>query len=66
MSKAIITAKAYVYNTPISIATNEDRFMVARGVDGEMWYYGMYETYERALEVADELTNGVVLEVDHE
>jgi hypothetical protein len=29
----------------------------------ELWYYGTYETEERANEVALELENGVVLEM---
>ena len=45
---------------------NEDNVMVARLVDSELWYYGMYATWERAEEVAKELGNGVVLEVETE
>ena len=40
--------------------------MVARLVDGELWYYGLYNTWERAKEVAKELGNGVVFEIDTE
>lgn len=42
-------------------------FMVARLCHSEskpeLWYYGTYESEERANEVAMELGNGVVLEV---
>lgn len=41
--------------TPIS------GFMVARLVDGELWYYGTYPEKERADSVAVEIGNGVVL-----
>ena len=36
-------------------------FIVARLVDTDLWYYGVYETQERAEEVAAELGNGVVM-----
>ena len=35
-------------------------YVVARAVDGEMWYYGCYCDAERAAEVAKEI-DGVVL-----
>jgi hypothetical protein len=38
-------------------------FMVVRQDDGELWYYGTYETEERAKEVAIEIGNGAVIEV---
>ena len=63
MSKAIIQAEVFVNNCPLSIIDNEAAFMVARIVDSELWYYGMYETFERAKSVAKELENGLVLEV---
>ena len=37
-------------------------FIVARLVDGELWYYGVYETQERAEEVAQTLGNGFVIQ----
>ena len=37
-------------------------FIVARLVDCELWYYGVYETQERAEEVAEALGNGVVIQ----
>lgn len=63
MSKAIIQAEVFVNNCPLNIIDSEAAFMVARIVDSELWYYGMYETFERAKSVAKELENGLVLEV---
>ena len=65
MAKAFLTVRTFVKNCPVSIIENEDKVMVARLVDSELWYYGMYDTWERAKEVAKELGNGVVLEVDN-
>ena len=63
MSKAIIRAEVFVNNCPLSLINREETFMVARNVDSELWYYGMYQTFERAKSVAKELENGIVLEV---
>lgn len=63
MSKAIIKAEVFVNNCPVNIIQNEATFMVARLVDTDLWYYGLYNTHERALEVAEKLGNGVVLEM---
>lgn len=63
MAKAFLTVRTFVKNCPVSIIVNEDNVMVARLVDSELWYYGMYATWGRAEEVAKELGNGVVLEV---
>lgn len=38
-----------------------NKFIVARLVDGELWYYGVYETEERANEVRSEFENGIIL-----
>ena len=64
MTKAFLKVRAFVKNCPVSIIENEDKVMVARLVDSELWYYGMYATWEKAEEVAKELGNGVVLEVE--
>ena len=64
MAKAFLKARTFVNNCPVDIIENEDNVMVARLVDSELWYYGMYATWERAEEVAKELGNGVVLEVE--
>ncbi len=41
--------------------TEQSGFMVARLVDGELWYYGTYPEKDRADSVAVEIGNGVVL-----
>ena len=68
MTMAYIQVGVFVKNCPLSIIENknEDNFMVARLVDSELWYYGLYAKWERAEEVAKELGNGVVLEVETE
>lgn len=66
MAKAFLKVNTFVNNCPLSIIENEDNVMVARLVDSELWYYGLYATWERAEEVAKELGNGVILEVDNE
>lgn len=37
------------------------QFVVARLVDGKLWYYGSYESEERAEEVRREFENGIIL-----
>lgn len=64
MAKAFLKVRAFIKNCPVSVIGNEDNVMVARLVDSELWYYGMYATWERAEEVATEIGNGVVLEVE--
>lgn len=41
-------------------------YIVARLVSGELWYYGCYETEERAKKVVEELGNGLIVEVSDE
>ena len=38
-------------------------FIVARLVDNELWYYGRYNTYEKAFDVANKFENALVMEV---
>ena len=38
-------------------------YVVARLVDNELWYYGRYESMERAEMVAAEFENALVVEV---
>lgn len=64
MSNAIIHGNLMVKNVPLSLIVQDENFMVARLVDTELWYYGFYYTMEKALEVAQELGNGLVFEVD--
>ena len=43
-----------------NVTEGEEKFVVARVSDGELWYYGRYEE-ERAREVAEEI-GGIVVE----
>lgn len=36
-------------------------YIVARAVNGELWFYGAYTTKERASEVMEELGNAIVI-----
>lgn len=38
-------------------------YIVARLVDNELWYYGRYNTYEKAFDVANKFENAIVVEV---
>lgn len=52
MSVKVRNMDDYAYN---------HRYIVARSWKGELWFYGAWDEYERALEVANEL-NGIVVE----
>lgn len=53
---------AKIKNMPEKIVNSG--FIVARRADDALlWYYGIYKTEEKALEVARELDNGIVLEM---
>jgi len=59
---ANMKCRAMVRNIPEDVATGKRQgYIVARVDRGVMWYYGCYETDERAATVADELGNGAVL-----
>lgn len=68
MANAFLKVRIFVKNCPIDIIGSDSTVMVARLVDGELWYYGLYDTWERAEKVAEEvakkLGNGVVFEID--
>ena len=66
MANAYLKVNLFVKNCPTSIIGSDSTVMVASLVDGELWYYGLYNTWERAEEVAKELGNGVVFEIDNE
>ena len=66
MANAYLKVNLFVKNCPIDIIGSDSTVMVARLVDNELWYYGLYNTWERAEEVAKELGNGVVFEIDTE
>lgn len=49
---------------PGELRDGKGGFMVARrATDAELWYYGTYGSERRAYAVAEEIQNGVVIEV---
>jgi len=38
------------------------RYVIGRFVEGEFWYYGADNNYDRCVEIADEIGNGFVVE----
>lgn len=55
----VIDVKVCVMNCPDKPLRTG--YLVARVSDAVLWYYGTYDTADRAAEVAVELGNGVVL-----
>ena len=66
MTNAYLKTRLFVKNCPVGIIGSDSTVMVARLVDNELWYYGLYDTWERAKEVVKELGNSVVFEIDNE
>lgn len=61
MINGIVNAKINVMNLPEEpLGTG---YLVVRVVDLVYWYYGLYDSYQRALEAAAEIGNGIVLGV---
>lgn len=58
--ETIIGATLKINNMPND---TKDGFMVVRNCDAELWYYGLYDTEERALQAALEIGNGFVVKV---
>ena len=54
----VVDAKVCVMNCPNELHTG---YMVVRLDHATLWYYGLYDTMERAAEVAVELGNGFVM-----
>ena len=61
MNNKVIDAKVNIMNCPDKPL--KTGYLVARVIDSLLWYYGLYDTMDRAAEVAVELGNGVVLGV---
>lgn len=62
-----LDCKITISNVPESIVNgSRTGFIVARVDLPNLWYYGCYDTFERATEVAMELGNGVVVEVSND
>lgn len=45
-----------------NVTPGEEKYVVAREVEGEFWYYGRWDDEDQAGEVAMDIGNGVVLE----
>lgn len=58
-----IKANVFVMNMP---REKQVGFIVARQHRGRLWFYGNYESEDRAYEIADEIGNGVVVEATGE
>lgn len=62
-----LDCKITIHNVPESIANgSRTGFICARVNLPDYWYYGCYNTLERASEVAMELGNGIVVEVTND
>jgi hypothetical protein len=67
MIKARIEGKIIIRNVPESIVNGSRTGFVCVSVsESDLWYYGCYDTFERASEVAFELGNGMVIEVSND
>jgi hypothetical protein len=49
-----------IFNMPKEI--NGSHIVARRDDDASLWYYGVYDSKEKASEVAQELGNGIVVE----
>ena len=52
-------AAVIIHNMPKY--AEERNFIVARYVDGGLWFYGAWDEVEEAMRVSDELGNGLVV-----
>ena len=50
--------KVKVNNKP----EDTEKYIVARYVAGELWYWGSWDDYKSAKKVADDYENGIVVE----
>lgn len=51
-------AKVMVRN----VSNNPDKYIVARLVMGELWFWGSWDSREAAQRVAEQFENGIVIE----
>ena len=59
-----------IVNCKVSVRNMPDHplgtgYLVVRVFDLVLWYYGFYDSFERALLAAAEIGNGIVLGVDN-
>lgn len=59
MSNRVLDVKVSIMNCPEQPL--KTGYLVARVVDSLLWYYGIYNTMDKAAEVAVELGNGIVM-----
>ena len=57
-----VFCKAEIHNSPDK-RMDHGFMVVRRAEDGKLWYYGTYSVRDFAEEVANEIGNGIVLEV---
>lgn len=57
----VINVKVCVMNCPDELCTG---YMVARLVNATLWYYGLYDSMDKAAQAAVEIGNGVILGID--
>ena len=46
-----------------NIDADHEKFVVARLIDGQLWYYGSWIEQKDAKKIADKFENGIVVEV---
>ena len=62
----MITVYAEINNLPEPLIEDGRYLVVRRDFYGKLWYYGTYETRDRAEIVAQEIENGLVLKLREE
>lgn len=55
--------KGYLFVNNMPSNRIKNGFLVCRVVDGELWFYGLYDLKDRADKAAAEIGNGIVVEV---
>ena len=60
----MVNVGVVVQNMPPDVREQDEEYIVVRVVQGEMWYWGSFETYEDAFDVCLELSNATVLCLD--
>ena len=62
-----IKCTADINNVPEYVSDGTEKgLMVVRLVDASLWYYGIFEDFKQATDVAEIIGNGLVLEVNND
>jgi hypothetical protein len=62
-----IKCTADINNVPEYVSDGTEKgLMVVRLVDTSLWYYGIFEDFKQATDVAEIIGNGLVLEVNND